>query len=440
MSRVEVRGVIVPSNYDSGWTKDYIEKGIIAPESYIRRQIAAADREKPMDVYVNSPGGSVFAAYEVINALTEWRMANKQPVHMTIGAMAASAAAAIAVLSGAKLRLHRNSKMMFHGAWTETTGGSEAHEDTAKLLEQINADLKTQLVSRFGVDPELVDLWFSEGRAGWLSANDAMEYNMAEAIIDEDDMDIEFADEDVAGVGAKGLDIAAFASAKVVAEAVVDVAEIVDEIEPKQEEQPAEEKTASEPEQADDGGESADAPSDGGGTEEPEPAADDGKEQPAEEQPEPEVEPDAAAVAEDASPEESIEEPTDIDHSKRAEELAALMLQDRLAEHLDEMAKLVKDRDSKEQARRKAQGGWDSEIAGRAKDNKHFEERIAEMQAALENANARLVRLTLGSLSFSPTIESWEEALKASDGDYVKARKQYPDAYASFMQKQNTRR
>jgi ClpP class serine protease len=85
--------VIVPSNYDVEWAKDYITRGIIAPESYIRRAIDNYDKSKPMEVYINSPGGSVFSAYEIINALSAWQAETKQPINITVGAMAASAAA-----------------------------------------------------------------------------------------------------------------------------------------------------------------------------------------------------------------------------------------------------------------------------------------------------------------------------------------------------------
>jgi ATP-dependent protease ClpP protease subunit len=218
MSRIEIRGVIVPSNYDMEWMKQYIDKGIITPESYIRRGIAGADKKKPLELYINSPGGSVFAAYEVVNAITEWRMKNKQPVNITVGAMAASAASAIAILSGANLRLFRNSKMMFHGAWTVSIGGKQLHEDTADLLGQINADIKAQLVSKFGIAAETVDEWFAEGRAGWITAEDAVNYGMAETVIDDDDEEVEFADADVASIEENGMAIAAFACGTVRAE------------------------------------------------------------------------------------------------------------------------------------------------------------------------------------------------------------------------------
>jgi ATP-dependent protease ClpP protease subunit len=405
MSRIEIRGVIVPSNYDMEWMRQYIDKGIVTPESRVRSAIAGAAKNAPLELYINSPGGSVFAAYEIINALTEWRMTNNQPVNITVGAMAASAASAIAVLSGANLRLFRNSKMMFHGAWTETIGGGEAHKDTANLLEKINADIKTQLVSKFGIAAEVVDEWFAEGRAGWITATDAKSYGMAESVIDDDDEEVEFADADITGIEENGMAIAALVRAEVRAE---DEQEIAPESEP--------EKTE---EQADDGGKSDDEESDGSGEQADEPATDD----------EPESEP-------EAQPEESVE-----DRIKReAEALAALNVEGRVAELIAENDKVKCLLENETKERKKFQGQYDKEVEQRKADHKQFETRQAEMQAALEKANARIIKLTIGGLTFSPAIESWEEAMKATGGDYVQARTRYPDAYQEFMNRKNNHR
>lgn len=398
MNRIEIRGVIVPSNYDLEWTRQYIEKGIISPESHVRKQIAAADKKAPLALYVNSPGGSVFAAYEIINSINQWRMDNGQPAQLVIGAMAASAAAAISILSGAEIRVHRNSKLMFHGAWTETLGGADAHADTVTLLNQINADLKTALVSKYGVPVDVVDEWFAEGRMGWLTAQDAVKYNMAKEIVDEDDAEVEFLSADVAGIEANGLKIAAFASLPPVAE--------VPAVEPKQEEQPH----------------------DGGTTDtQPIPVA---SAEPCE--PAPAGEPAARPAAEQTSgPSDEDRISAEVNHRVEAE------FSERLAKHMTLIAELKAKCDEIEKARKATQSAKDKADAEHAKQIKHFEERLAEKQVALERANARLVKLTLGSLTYSPAIESWSEALAACGGDYAQARKQYPDAYQQFMNQTN---
>jgi ATP-dependent protease ClpP protease subunit len=186
MKRIELRGVIVPSAWDISWMKEYIDKGIITPESKFRVQLAACAGED-VEIYINSPGGSVFAGNELINAIQQHKAQHQKAVHVTIGAMAASMAAVLAVNVADKLSMHRNSKLMFHGAWTSTEGGQEAHADTADLLAKMNADIKAVLLGRYNIAPETVDEWFAEGRAGWITAADARKYGMVQAIVDQDD-------------------------------------------------------------------------------------------------------------------------------------------------------------------------------------------------------------------------------------------------------------
>jgi ATP-dependent Clp protease protease subunit len=50
-------------------------------------------------------------------------------------------------------------------------------------------------------------------------------------------------------------------------------------------------------------------------------------------------------------------------------------------------------------------------------------------KTALDEATAKITRLLSGGLTFSPSVETWEQALKACNGDYVKARNQFPDVY-----------
>lgn len=423
MSRIEIRGVIVPSNYDLEWMRPYIEKGVVTPESYVRKQIASYDTKKPLELYINSPGGSVFAAYEIINTLAAWRMDNNQPVNITVGAMAASAASAIAILSGANLKAFRNSKLMFHGAWTETVGGAEAHEDTAALLEQINADIKAALVGRFNIPVNVVDQWFAEGRQGWINSSEAVEYGMVSEIVDGDDEEIEFVDGDVTGIEANGLAIAALVKPAEIKidEPAATAAEIALVAE-----NPA---SAIEETNNDDSGKPAHADEAGASAPATEPASNDGESNTAGDS--------VDKTDKDDKPAEAVTvEPVAIP----VEEQVEIILQERLADHKKQFGELLSKYDHTEAQRKEWQSRHDREVELRAKDHTQFETRLAAMANALKQANARLTKLTLGSLTFSPVIETWSEALAACDGDYAKARKQHPEAYATFMKHNNQRK
>jgi ATP-dependent Clp protease protease subunit len=210
MNKIHVRGVIVPSSYDGEWANDYIEKGMFIPESRLRKQIEGADKKQALELYINSPGGSVFAGNEMINAVNAWSKETGQAVNVTVGAMAASMAAAMIVnVKSSKVSAHKNSKIMFHGAWSETVGGSEAHKDQADLLAKINNDLKATLVSKYALAPEQVDEWFAEGRAGWVTAEDAKKMGMVSDIVDIEDKPLKISKTANAMLMERGLKIAA---------------------------------------------------------------------------------------------------------------------------------------------------------------------------------------------------------------------------------------
>lgn len=212
MSRIDLRGVIVPSEYDSAWAEEYIDKGILMPESRFRAMLASADKGEPLTVYVNSPGGSVFSAGEMVNAIREWKAENRQPVTVILGALTASAASAFSIMVADDIKAHANAKMMFHGAWTMSIGGKELHQDTAELLEKINGDIKARLVSKYGMAPEVVSEWFAEGREGWLSAQELVDAKLASEIIPDPSDVIEFPSDALGEIENRGLGIAALLS------------------------------------------------------------------------------------------------------------------------------------------------------------------------------------------------------------------------------------
>lgn len=186
MSKLELRGIIVSSAWDMDYLAKYVEKGIIIPESKFRSLLKACSPNEDIDLYVNSPGGSVFAGNEMVNALIQWKLETKKAVNITVGSMACSMAAVMLVTAADKVRVHKNSKIMFHGCFSGVEGGEQAMRDEADLLGKINADIKTQLVSKYDLTPETVETWFAEGRAGWLNAEEAKKIGLACEIIGSD--------------------------------------------------------------------------------------------------------------------------------------------------------------------------------------------------------------------------------------------------------------
>lgn len=397
MNKIELRGVIVPSEYDASWAENYIQKGIIIPESRFRSALAAANKKEPLTVYVNSPGGSVFSAGEMVNAVREWKAETKQPVTVTLGALTASAASAFAIMVADEIKAHANAKMMFHGAWTMSMGGKEMHQDTAELLDKINGDIKARLVSKYGMNPETVTEWFAEGREGWLNAQDLMDSKLATEIIEDPSDVIEFNPDALGEIENRGLGIAAFLQTNTT-------------------------------EATDDSGQADDDQS-GGGDVDTAGASD----EPDEGEPAAAVETDADATGEVDEPAAAVEpEPVAVvEIDPQAIEAARLegFTQGQSASGemiLTLRAKLTAEQDTA----RKLQSERDQL---RAANDKTID--------SLKKANDHIQRLLNGGLSFSSSIESWGQALAACNGGYDEARRKYPEAYkAQREQDKNNRK
>jgi len=89
------------------------------------------------------------------------------------------------------------------------------------------------------------------------------------------------------------------------------------------------------------------------------------------------------------------------------------------------------------------QGNLDAQIVetrklqGERDQSRAFGEKT---KAALDEATAKIARLLSGGMTFTPSVETWADALKAAGGDYEKARKQFPDVYRAQREQDKANR
>ncbi len=178
--RIELRGVILDASFDFEWLDKYVDKGVFTPESRIRAQLkAAAEAGDDVELYISSQGGSVVAGNEIIAAFADYPHGKS----ITVGALAASMAANIALQAGVPVRAHNNTLFLFHGAWGVTIGGRDAHGDSAKMLDQINEPIRAALAAK-GVPADVIEAGFGEGRELTMTAAEAKEWGIVSEIID----------------------------------------------------------------------------------------------------------------------------------------------------------------------------------------------------------------------------------------------------------------
>lgn len=171
-NRVVIVGTVVSGRSGDGWY------GTLAGEQTVMQQMGSTG---DIDVYINSPGGSVFAGFAILNALNSATAAGRT-VNIYVSAMAASIASYISTgVKGAKVYVAQNAKLMFHAPWTGVVGSREQLLDTAGLLEKMEADIITAIESR-GAKHDAS--WFAAGRAKWMTAKEAVEAKLADEIAD----------------------------------------------------------------------------------------------------------------------------------------------------------------------------------------------------------------------------------------------------------------
>ena len=128
-------------------------------------------------VYLNTQGGSVYEASEIVNQLK--RMSS---VTVTAGALVASAGTYIMAHFPAKS--YKSSQFMIHKPITDFYGNIDQLKAEEKHLENLTAQYREVYASRFNKTPEEIDqLWQQDY---WLNATEAKELGLITEITDGD--------------------------------------------------------------------------------------------------------------------------------------------------------------------------------------------------------------------------------------------------------------
>lgn len=154
--------------------------GVTASELVTELRQVTADR---LHVHLNSPGGNVFDAIAIYNALRT----HKAAVTTYVMGLAASAASFIA-MAGDRVVMRAHSQMMIHDAQGFAMGGSSVMSDLADLLERQSNNIAGIYADRAGGDVEQwreamrKETWYSDTEA--VAAGLADEVDTAAAAVD----------------------------------------------------------------------------------------------------------------------------------------------------------------------------------------------------------------------------------------------------------------
>jgi ATP-dependent Clp protease protease subunit len=136
-------------------------------------------------VFIDSPGGDVFAASEIYTALKEYSK-NSGKVTVKISSLAASAASIVA-MAGDEVLMSPASYLMIHNPWTIIAGNSEEMRITARQLDEIKEGVINSYQIKTGLSRDEISKLMNEET--YINARKAVELGFADEVLYERNAD-----------------------------------------------------------------------------------------------------------------------------------------------------------------------------------------------------------------------------------------------------------
>ncbi len=159
-----------PIDEDSIWGDE------VTPQAF-REELNS--EEGDVTVWINSPGGNVFAAAEIYTMLQDYPGA----VTVKIASIAASAASVVA-MAGSKVLMSPTALLMIHDPATIAMGNAKDMEKAIDTLNEVKESIINAYTAKCGLSRKKVaDLMSNET---WMNAKKAVELGFADEILYED--------------------------------------------------------------------------------------------------------------------------------------------------------------------------------------------------------------------------------------------------------------
>lgn len=169
--RIDVKGQIVESGND--WVYDWLGIENTSPKKILKALQEAGGED--IEVYINSPGGSIYAGSEIYTELRSY--AGKKTIKIT--GIAASAASVIAQAGDSEIS--PTGMFMIHNVQTEASGDYRDMDNTSDSLRAANQSIINAYMDKTGMGSkalqELMD------KETYLSAQQAVEYGFVDRVM-----------------------------------------------------------------------------------------------------------------------------------------------------------------------------------------------------------------------------------------------------------------
>lgn len=154
------------------------EYGEVSSITFKNELDALGESIETINLYINSPGGSVFETMAII------AMLQRHPAEIIshIDALAASCASVLPMISK-RVIMYNNSMMMIHNAWTYAWGNANELRKAADDIERINQSMIQFYLDRAGEKLDADTLKQLLDAETWLTAEEAVNYGLCDEII-----------------------------------------------------------------------------------------------------------------------------------------------------------------------------------------------------------------------------------------------------------------
>ncbi|HFU9784103.1 TPA: head maturation protease, ClpP-related [Streptococcus agalactiae] len=170
---------------DEGGIRTLRIEGQIADETWFGDEVTPQQFKNDLisgtgdiTLWINSPGGDVFAAAQIYNMLMDYQ----GDVHVIIDGLAASAASVIA-MAGTTVSMSPVAMMMIHNPWTFAQGEAK---DMAKVIEMLG-EIKESIINAYELRTGLSRTKISHlmDSESWFNAKKAVELGFADKVLFE---------------------------------------------------------------------------------------------------------------------------------------------------------------------------------------------------------------------------------------------------------------
>lgn len=185
---------------DEGEPSVLVLNGEISDETWLGDEVTPKLFKDDLDkcqgdiaVWINSPGGDVFAAAQIYNMLMDY----PHNVTVKIDGLAASAASVIA-MAGTEVQMSPVAMMMIHNPMTVAIGDSAEMQKAIAMLDEVKESIMNAYEIKTGLTrAKISHLMDAES---WFNAKKAVELGFADKILFSDDAEEAGSDQDMEAV------------------------------------------------------------------------------------------------------------------------------------------------------------------------------------------------------------------------------------------------